>query len=329
MESLVIPKNDQALFTLPEVENEITYFLDHLAFVKRYSSHTITAYKTDLLQFQRFFKQSLLLATHRDVREFLMWLVSKGYSLNTVNRKLEVLKSFYRYYWRHGYIEASPCWKLRHFQYSKRRGKFIPVDNIINVLDNINPGENIKLIRDQLILELLYYTGCRASEIINLQKQNINYCKGEIKVTGKGKRERIVFVNSKIIDLIKTYRSKCKHGDKGVFLFCSDKGQQIYPMFVWRVVRKYFKPDELKINTSAHVLRHSIATHLYHNGTPLHSIKNLLGHRSLKTTVLYLHFGPEHLKKVYTKAHPKEVMYNSIQCSCGTLSQATTVGLCE
>jgi hypothetical protein len=164
----------------------------------------------------------------------------------------------------------------------------------------------------------LYFTGCRASEIINLKTDQINYVKRQIKVIGKGNFERIVLVNAEIINLIKAYRRKSKCCKDSGKLFTTDRGKKIYPMLLWRLVRRYFKPEKLGINTSAHILRHSIATHLYHNRAPLHSIKRFLGHRSLKTTVLYLHFGPEHLKKVYQDAHPKERRAAAIKLAIST-----------
>jgi integrase/recombinase XerC len=285
---------------------EVRIFFNHLKFVRRYSSHTTTAYKADLAQFQKFFKRNLLSATRKDIRDFLVSLIVKEFSLRTVNRKLEVLKSFYRYHWKHSNIETSPCWNIRQFRFVRPKGRFIPVDDVIQTLDNIDPYGNRKKLRDRLILELLYCTGCRACEIINLKKKDIDYSRIAIKVTGKGNRERLVTINPKLIELIKLYLVKWRHKNRSQFLLNNDKGKRIYSMFLWRVVRKYFSPEKLKINTSAHVLRHSIATHLYHNRAPLHDIKNFLGHRSLKTTAIYLHFGIDHLKEVYAKAHPKE-----------------------
>jgi integrase/recombinase XerC len=233
-------------------------------------------------------------------------LIGGQYSLQTVNRKLEVLKSFYRYHFRHGNIPESPCWNIPQLHFPRPKGRFIPASCVTRILDDIVPGNCRTKLRDKLILEIIYFTGCRASEIINLKTHQINYFKKQIKVIGKGSYERIVFVNSRIIKLIKAYRRKSKCCKDSVNLFTTDRGKKIYPMFLWRLVRRYFKPEKLGMNTSAHILRHSIATHLYHNRAPLHSIKRFLGHRSLKTTLLYLHFGPEHLKKVYQDAHPKE-----------------------
>jgi integrase/recombinase XerC len=285
---------------------EVREFLYHLQFVKRYSAHTIKAYSTDLSQFHFFFKSDLLTATLKDVRKFLKRLIESQYSLRTVNRKLEVLKSFYRYHFRQGNIPESPCLRIPQLRFIRPKGRFIPAVCVKQVLDDIVPGNCRTKLRDKLILEILYFTGCRASEIINLKTNQINYFKRQIKIVGKGNFERIVLVNAQIINLIKSYRRKSKCCKDSGNLFTTDKGKKIYPMFLWRLVRRYFKPKKLGINTSAHILRHSIATHLYHNRAPLHSIKRFLGHRSLKTTVLYLHFGPEHLKKVYQDAHPKE-----------------------
>jgi integrase/recombinase XerC len=286
-------------------DSSIDQFLKYAQNVRRYSSHTINAYRADLQQFAKHYQGCIISADRKDIRGFLLWLRSNGYTARTANRKLEVLKSFYRYHIKFSGLKESPCQLIQSLRYSSPRGTFIQVDTFNNILNNIDHRNSRKLLRDRLILEILYFTGCRATEIINLKKAKIDYNKMQLKITGKGNYERIAVVSPAIIEMIKLYNKKWKHINKTPFLFNNDKGKKIYPMFLWRLIRAYYKPSELGHNTSAHVIRHSIATHLYHNRAPLHSIKTFLGHRSLKTTVIYLHFDIQHLIRVHNSAHPK------------------------
>lgn len=236
----------------------------------------------------------------------MMDLKSRDYSPRTINRKLEVLKSFYRYHFKYSGLTSSPCRFIYHLKYVKPKGQFVAVDKVIKILDGIDQGMNRKMVREKLILELLYQTGCRCSEITGLKKKNIDFKKSQLKVLGKGRIERIVPISDYAVSLLKIHHNLWKHKNKGPYVFVTSKGRKIYSMYVWRLVRKYFHSEETGMNVSPHTLRHSIATHLYHNRAPLHSIKQLLGHRSLKSTSIYLHNDLAKLKRDYNMAHPKK-----------------------
>jgi site-specific recombinase XerD len=182
---------------------------------------------------------------------------------------------------------------------------YVHREKLNEVLDNINPDQNRQKLRDYLILVILYHTGCRASEIINLKKHDIDYNRKVLKVIGKGRIERLVTVNSNIIQLIGTYLQNWKGRRRSRYLFTNNEGHKMYPMFLWRLIRKYFNPTEIKKNVSAHTIRHSIATHLYQNGASMKNVKDFLGHKHFKSTSGYVHFDEETLKIIYNRCHPK------------------------
>jgi len=282
----------------------IKEYMSHIKNVRRYSHHTLLAYKTDLNQFEEFCKQDLLIVTRKDVRKYLLYLKDLGYSNRTINRKLEVLRSFYRYNWWH-YKISSPCNLLPPIRFQKAKSTYLSAKEIANVLDNIVPGQNRKIMRDLVILEILYHTGCRADEILNLKKKYVDINRLQIKIIGKGKVERIVPVNKRIVTMLKIYLKMWQGKNKGAYVFVNDKGKKIYPMFLWRLIRKYFDFEQLGIAVSAHTFRHSTATHLHHNRAPIKSIKDLLGHRSLRSTTVYLHSDTTKMLEIYNLAHPR------------------------
>jgi integrase/recombinase XerC len=282
-------------------EIEINQYLSHIKNIRRYSSHTITAYRTDLKQFSRFYGKNLLTVAQKDVRGYLLFLKTQGYSFRSINRKLEVLRSFYRYYRRFTDYQNYPCAHITPLRYVKPRGSYLTVEVIKDVLDGIRTEVNRKNVRDRLVLELLYQTGCRANEIINLRKDDIDFLRRQIKVLGKGKIERIIPMRKKLMQLIRKHLGLWEMKNQTPYLITNNKGKKIYPMFLWRLIRSYFNMD----GVSAHTLRHSFATHLYHNRAPIKAIRDLLGHQSLRSTTAYLHLDIFQLSKIYTNSHPR------------------------
>lgn len=285
------------------MDQSIRQFLRYIEFSRRYSPNTITAYRTDLLQFRSFAGKPLIRAQQSDIRAFITKLKKAKFSHRTINRKIEVIKSFYRFAVKHGQITISPARHIQLLMFHSPKGKFIPSPILSEILDQIPVGHCKITTRDRLLLELLYYTGCRVSEVINLKRSEIDFCRMQMKVTGKGRYQRVVVINKKIVELITIYESLWN--SKSSYLLVSNKGRKIYPMLVWRIIQQYFRQPHVDFNVSAHVIRHSIATHLYRDRAPLHSIKSFLGHKSLRTTLLYIHSDPSHLKKVFQLAHPK------------------------
>ncbi len=282
-------------------EIEINQYLSHIKNIRRYSAHTITAYRTDLRQFSRFCGKNLLTVEQKDVRGYLTLLKTQGYSFRSINRKLEVLRSFYRHYRRFSDYQSYPCAHIRSLRYVKPRGSYLAIEVIKNVLNGIQTGDNRKIVRDRLVLELLYQTGCRSDEVINLRINHVDFHRKQIKVLGKGKIERLIPVKRNLLLLIKK-QMKLWEGKNGTpYLLCTNRGFQLYPMFLWRLIKRYFKMEKV----SAHTLRHSFATHLYHNRAPIKAIRDLLGHQSLRSTTAYLHLDIFQLIQIYADSHPK------------------------
>lgn len=288
------------------MEVEINAYLSHIKNVRRYSQNTLIAYRTDLLQFKSFCQKNLLDAAQVDVRLFLQHLRKVGLSPRTINRKLEVLRSFYRFYRRFTEYDKFPCAHIRAIRFVKTKGKYLTKERIRDVLDSIDYKNSGPLLRDRLVLELLYQTGCRASEVINLRKNQVDFYRGQIRVIGKGNIERVIPIGKRIRRLLQKYRKITRATNDTPYFFTTDNGGKMYPMFLWRLIRRYFKAPGI----SAHTLRHSFATHLYQNRAPIKAIRDLLGHRSLTSTETYLHLDITHLIQIYTSSHPK---YRSVR----------------
>lgn len=176
---------------------------------------------------------------------------------------------------------------------------------LLKCLNQIGSHENRKKFRDALIIEVLYYTGCRASEIINLKKADVDYPNKRVKVLGKRSRERFLHINRKIIDDLKKHLRSWRSKNRGKYVFTNDKGKKIYPMYLWRLIRRYLPEEIVGKTVSAHTIRHSIATHLYQKGASMKNVKDFLGHKSYRSTESYVHFDQETLSVIYNRCHPK------------------------
>lgn len=217
------------------MEVEINEYLSHIKYVRRYSQHTLIAYRTDLLQFKTYCKKNLLEVDQADVRGFLKYLREQKLLPRTINRKIEVLRSFYRYYRRFTEYNEFPCAHIRQLRFVKPRGRYLPKETIINVLDGIDYKKCEKLLRDRLVLEFLYQTGCRASEVINLRKNQIDTSRKQIRILGKGNVERLVPITKRLNNLINLYLKRSTK-NKTLFLFSTDSGKKMYAMFLWRLI---------------------------------------------------------------------------------------------
>lgn len=283
------------------MEVEINQYLSHIKFVRRYSQHTLIAYRTDLVQFKTYCQKNLLEVAQADVRGFLKYLREQKLTPRTINRKIEVLRSFYRHYRRFTVYNEFPCAHIKLLRFVKPRGKYLPKETIINVLDEIDYKNCKKLLRDRLVLEFLYQTGCRASEVINLRKNQIDTHHKQIRILGKGNVERVVPITKRLSKLINLHLKNWVLKNKTPYLFSTNSGKKMYPIFLWRLIKRYFKAPGI----SAHTLRHSCATHLYQNRAPIKAIRDLLGHRALRSTEVYLHLDIGHLIKIYSDSHPR------------------------
>jgi integrase/recombinase XerC len=282
------------------MKTPLLQFYGYVKSIKKYSTNTCIAYRTDIKQFHSFYKANLLLATRRDIIDWIEFLRTEGYQSRSINRKIAALRSFYYYHWKNDNINKKPYWGIDKLKAYKKNVYPIDEDKIIRVLDNFEEGKNKKRIRELLVLELLYYTGCRVNELISIRKRNIDLKMGVIKTKAKGNKERVLLINKRIINLIKLYQSVWRSKNKGRWLFNDDQGRKLYHMYVFRVVKKHLGKDS-ETSIHPHLIRHSIATHLYNNGASLSRVQKFLGHRQFKSTASYLHPSRERIKEIYDK----------------------------
>ena len=298
----------------PELtQNFIQPFLDYLKFQKRYSVHTIRSYHDDLAQFfdflaEQFGRVSLNEIDHNYVRSWLAGMKEKKISSKTIGRKISSLKSFFKYQVKTGLLEQSPMSKIITPKISKRLPDFIKEEDAGRLLSSLIHTEDWKGLNTKMLVTLFYITGMRLSELINLREGQIDFGKKQIKVLGKGNKERIIPVNAEILAAIKEYVQikKKEFETTDDVLLVTEKGKKMYPKYPYLLVNKFLSKEVSTLDKkSPHVLRHSFATHLLNNGADLNAIKELLGHSSLAATQVYTHNTIEKLKDVYKKAHPK------------------------
>jgi integrase/recombinase XerC len=283
----------------------VNFFLDHLRTERRLSSHTLSAYSTDLDQFLAFIEpDSLPEIKAQQIRNWLISLSDDTVQNRSINRKLATLRTFFKFLIRRGDIQTNPMGTIKMIKVSKKLPQFIRESDMQGLWEaNPSDASTFEDIRDQLILYLLYGTGIRLAELISLQKNHINLHLGTIRVLGKRNKERIIPIPQVIADWILRYQSLCPF--EHTHLLLTDKGEKLYPMFVQRLVKKELGNISTLEKLSPHVLRHTYATHLLNRGADLNAIKELLGHANLAATQVYTHNSMEKMKEVYQQAHPK------------------------
>ncbi len=288
-------------------------FLRYLQYEKRYSTHTIEAYQRDLTQLSEYLSETFEISDFKETDHVHLrgWVVSQiesGVSPRTVNRKIATLKSFFKYLQGREHIASNPATRLKPLKTEKKLPSFVRESEIDTLLDQIEYADNFDGLRDKVILELLYGTGIRLAELIGLKDQDINLFQENIKVLGKRNKERVIPIGKNLVQLIKSYKEKRQLEDFAEmtpYLVVTNTGQQLYPMFVYRIVQKYLQLVTTLSKKSPHVLRHTFATHLLNKGADLNAVKDLLGHTSLAATQVYTHNSMEKLKSVFEQAHPK------------------------
>lgn len=290
----------------------IERFIGYLHFEKRFSPHTVTAYSHDLCQFNDFLTSDgldILTISHQEVRSWMLALMEQGSGAKTVNRKLSVLRSFYKFLQREGFLRVSPMIHVKAPRVPKRLPLVVEEQKMDALLDSEHVFEdNFGGMRDRLIIELLYGTGMRLSELVNLKDQDVNQYEQYIKVLGKRNKERIIPVGAPLIKLTKEYIMKKlsqNFDNKASSLIVTNEGNNAYPQFIYRTVKSSLSQISTQSKRSPHILRHSFATALLNRGADLNAIKELLGHSSLAATQVYTHNSVEKLKAIYKQAHPK------------------------
>lgn len=289
-------------------------FINYLEFEKRASRHTVLAYRKDLEQFSEFCllsfeKEDISTADHSEIRAWIIDLVDQGLSSTSVNRKIATLRSFYKFLMRSGEITKDPTYKLRALKTPKRLPEFVQEDAIDKVLDELQFKPDFDGQRDKMVMEFLYLTGVRLSELLELRWKDIDLVGEGVKVLGKRKKERIIPITKGLKKNIVSYRKVFQETfsnlqDSDYFIVINHK-EQAYPMKIYRIVREHLDLFAQTTKRSPHLLRHTFATHLLNKGADLNAVKDLLGHANLAATQVYTHNSMEKLKAVFEQAHPK------------------------
>ncbi len=343
---------NRQVYIMKDVE-VIQDFLNYLNFEKRFSEHTAKCYGTDLNQFAEFLvgrgetshvagpplmhpldsqhggpatavatrtkvevDQLLLSVQTDDVRAYLGFLNEKQYSKTTIARKLATLRSFYKFLVKRNRTDSNPVTVVRTPKQEKKLPRFLEYEEVKRLLET--PPMNTWLgARDKAIMETLYSTGIRVSELVALNMDDIDFLGEVIHVRGKGKKERISPISSSVLQVIQHYmefrnkRAQSNANFDSKVLFVNKHGRRLSTRSVRRKMDKYLKMAGLDPAISPHTLRHSFATHMLNNGADLRSVQELLGHQSLSTTQVYTHLTTKKLKEVYESAHPRETEQNN------------------
>ncbi|MDC1033898.1 tyrosine-type recombinase/integrase [Flavobacteriaceae bacterium] len=291
----------------------IEKFLDYLQLEKNYSSNTLSAYKRDLIQYNKFIIENngnleIENADYKIIRSWIVSLVSSNISNRSINRKVSSLKSFYKFLIKTDTIKSSPLKAHSPLKQSKKIQVPFSQEEINSLLDSDFFTNDYKGVLQKSIIAFFYFTGVRRIELINIKESDISLESSTIKVMGKRSKERIIPILPKLEKSLKYYReikSKYNGNTSPEYLFISKKGKQLSEKFVYRTVNEYFKLVSPKIKKAPHVLRHSFATHLINEGADINSVKELLGHSSLSATQVYSHTSMERIKEVFKNSHPR------------------------
>jgi len=284
----------------------IEKFLRYLENQKRYSKNTIEAYRKDLEDFYLFCNTdySQIIENHNLIRNWIIELSQKGLNKKSINRKISALRSFYKYLMKNQIIEKNPTDKIFILKIEKKLPEFIPQNDFDKLKKELFP-QNFKGLRDRLIVELLYQTGIRRQELLNLKVDDIDFARRVIKVYGKRNKTRLVPMTDSLMALIDEYLLEREKIAQTPYLIITNSGNQAYPNLIYRTVKRVLGYITNIKKRSPHILRHSIATHLMNNGSDINAIKEFLGHSNLSATQIYTHTSVKELTKIYKLAHPR------------------------
>jgi len=282
---------------------ELESYKKHLSHEKNYSKHTITSYSGDISGFLEFTQNSLDVS-EETIRGYMEFLSRRKYGKNTVTRKIIAVRNFYKFLSKTGRIGKNPFAYILTPKEEKRLPNVLTEKEVSKILDSI-PVDKFMSLRDRVILELIYSTGIRVNELVTLDAGKVDLVNGEIKVLGKGSKQRIAPVGGIAIDLMKRYLRELKKKSSGEMVFINKNGTRLTERSVVTIIKKYAKAAGIEKEVSPHTLRHSFATHLLDRGADLRSVQELLGHANLSTTQIYTHLSIQKLKKEYNKAHPR------------------------
>lgn len=288
-------------------------FLQSYKVERNSSQHTLTNYRSDLEQFFNFLKANSIndfepQNSHLTVRRYLAYLQGENYSKKTINRKLSAIRSFYKYLTKVGRLKFNPVNKLHSPKSEKKLPKFLYKDQTIKLIEA--PDLNSKLgLRDRAIMELLYSSGIRVSELVGITLRDLQLSRNLVLVTGKGDKQRYVHIGEIAKTFLTKYLDTCRKeltkSKSHTHLFVNKFGDAITDRSIRRIIDKYVQGVAISLKVSPHTFRHSFATHLLENGADLRDVQEMLGHTNIKTTQIYTHVTKDKLKKVYQATHPR------------------------
>ena len=296
------------------IHDALKRFTDYLKFEKRYSLHTLTAYSKDLEQFSVFIEKEFECTQVEEVIASFVrtWLANIKDATDaepkTINRKISSLKSFFKFLLRQQIISSNPMTTVVSQKQRKRLPQYIEKPDVEKLWRYTDFADGWQGRTERLILVLLYQTGMRLSELVNLKERQVDASNLSLKILGKGNKERIIPCNRDLIDELNSYAADKRltiENCNTEYLLVIESGKQLYPKWVYNTVRKYLDPATTIEKRSPHVFRHTFATHLLNEGADLNAVKELLGHSSLASTQVYTHNTIGKLKEVFKKAHPK------------------------
>ena len=293
------------------MKDVLNKFVIYLKDERNYSDYTITNYSIDIEEFYIFLKKENITrlqdVDYKMLRKYLNYMTENKYSNKTISRKLSSLRTFFKYLVKKEIINNNPMILISNPKEEKKLPKYLNYGEIEKILEIPNKETTLGL-RNACILEILYSTGIRVSELVNLKISDIDFYNKKIRVLGKGNKERIVLFGNRCENLLKRYIKESRvvlNKKKLEYLFLNNLGQNISVRSIENIIDKIEKEACLKFSISPHVFRHTFATHLLDNGADLNSVKELLGHENLNTTAIYTHVSNERLRKVYLDCHPR------------------------
>ncbi|HUH75225.1 MAG TPA: tyrosine-type recombinase/integrase [Chitinophagales bacterium] len=290
-------------------------FKEYLIYEKRFSNHTVEAYLKDIAQFSNFLNdlgiEHIYLVQTQHVRLWVVDMVENHLKSSSIHRKLSSINTFYKFSLRKGKTTLNPAKGIQLPKIPQRLPKYIEQASVQKLFENLETNqEDFVSFRDRIVFEILYATGIRRQELILLKWKDIDMSLNQIRVLGKGGKDRFIPISEEFIKLLQSYLKICKKDfdisdvlEGNVIL--TVRGEKAYPELIYRIVHQKLKEIEIKTQKSPHVLRHTFATHLSNKGAPLNDIKALLGHASLASTQVYTHNSIEQLKEIFKHSHPK------------------------
>jgi integrase/recombinase XerD len=296
------------------MDGHITAFIEYLEFEKGLSLNTRAAYRRDLSKFMAFVREKMANnkgpeeITKQDIVAFLAWQVNSGAEHSTIARSLSSIKTFYKYLVFDGLVAANPAGDLETPKIRRKLPRVLSVDEVDRLMEA--PKVTLPLgIRDRAMLELMYGTGVRVSELLSLQLDDINFTAGFLRCLGKGRKERIIPVNQTASDWVQRYLARSRNllskSSQERALFLNARGKRMSRQGFFKILNAYAKAAEIDKEVTPHTLRHSFATHLLENGADLRAVQEMLGHSDISTTQIYTHLTRSRLREVYQQYHPR------------------------